>query len=109
MGHGLPRRAEEAALQAGCDFGRTQRPDGSWPIRTVAGVVQDHGIDSNFCAYIAVGVWHHYLITRDRDFLERMWPTVWKAIELVLRCGTGCKLPEPIRQAHRAASLAGSA
>ena len=35
--------------------------------------------------------------------------TLAEAIELVLRCGTGCKLPEPIRQAHRAASLAGSA
>ncbi|MFM9378336.1 prenyltransferase [Gordonia sp. VNK21] len=75
-----------ARAEAAYDWSRrTQRPDGSWPIRTVAGVVQDHGIDSNFCAYIAVGVWHHYLITRDRDFLERMWPTVWKAIELVLR------------------------
>lgn len=35
--------------------------------------------------------------------------TLAEAIELVLRCGTGYKLPEPIRRAHRAASLAGSA
>ena len=51
---------------------RTQRADGSWPIRTVCGRIEDDGVDSNFCAYIAVGVWHHYLITGDSRFLERL-------------------------------------
>ncbi|MGV9858684.1 prenyltransferase [Gordonia sp. NPDC003425] len=64
---------------------RHQRPDGSWPIRTVCGQVTDDGVDANFCAYVAVGVWHHYLITRDQAFLDRMWPVVWSAIELVTR------------------------
>ncbi|MET9199473.1 prenyltransferase [Gordonia sp. NPDC003585] len=64
---------------------RMQRTDGSWPIRTVAGRIEDDGVDSNFCAYIAVGVWHHYLITGDERFLERMWPVVWSAIDCVLR------------------------
>ena len=64
---------------------RTQRDDGSWPLRFDSGVVTDHGTDSNFCAYIAVGVWHHYQITGDTVFLERMWPVVWSAINLVLR------------------------
>ncbi|ACY23051.1 conserved hypothetical protein [Gordonia bronchialis DSM 43247] len=64
---------------------RTQRADGSWPIRTVCGRIEDDGVDSNFCAYIAVGVWHHYLITGDSRFLERMWPVVWSAIDCVLR------------------------
>ncbi len=64
---------------------RTQRPDGSWPINTVAGTVTVPGIDANFCAYLAVGVWHHHLITRDDDFLAQLWPTVWSAIDLVLR------------------------
>lgn len=63
----------------------TQRGDGSWPLRFDSGVVTDHGTDSNFCAYIAVGVWHHYQITGDVVFLERMWPVVWSAINLVLR------------------------
>lgn len=40
--------------------------------------------DTNFCAYIATGVWHHYLITRDADFLARMWPAVSHAIGFVL-------------------------
>ncbi|GAC47158.1 hypothetical protein [Gordonia aichiensis] len=64
---------------------RTQRADGSWPLRFDSGVVTDHGTDSNFCAYIAVGVWHHYQITGDVKFLKRMWPVVWSAINLVLR------------------------
>nr|WP_212763528.1 prenyltransferase [Gordonia araii] len=64
---------------------REQRPDGSWPIEYRQGRVVDGGIDSNFCAYIAVGVWHHRLVTGDRDFLVEMWPTVRAAIDLVCR------------------------
>lgn len=64
---------------------RTQRADGSWPIKVVDGRIADPGIDSNFCAYLAVGVWHHYLITGDRGFLDRLWSTVWSAINLVCR------------------------
>ncbi|RTL06921.1 MAG: prenyltransferase [Acidimicrobiia bacterium] len=64
---------------------RTQRPDGSWPIEFRRGTVVDANIDSNFCAYIAVGVWHHHLVTGDSDFLARMWPTVRDAIDLVCR------------------------
>ena len=47
---------------------RTQRPDGSWPIQIRAGVVEDANSDSNFCAYIATGVWHHVLVTGDETF-----------------------------------------
>ena len=46
-----------AEAEAAYDWSRRhQRADGSWPIRTVAGRVEDPNIDSNFCAYIAVGV-----------------------------------------------------
>ncbi|MEP9390965.1 prenyltransferase [Gordonia sp. VNQ95] len=79
-----------AEAEAAYDWSRRhQRPDGSWPITTVCGEVTDPGIDSNFCAYIAVGVWHHHVITGDDAFLERMWPTVWSAINLV------CKFQRP--------------
>ncbi len=64
---------------------RTQRPDGSWPIEFAQGRVVDANIDSNFCAYIAVGVWHHYLVTADVNFLVELWPTVRGAIDLVCR------------------------
>jgi hypothetical protein len=62
----------------------TQRSDGSWPIQLRNGVVEDVNSDSNFCAYVAAGVWHHVLITRDRAFAETMWPVVAKAINFVL-------------------------
>ncbi|GAB3301843.1 prenyltransferase/squalene oxidase repeat-containing protein [Parasphingorhabdus pacifica] len=63
---------------------RMQREDGSWPLQVRSGVVEDAGADTNFCAYVAVGVWHHLLTTGDERFAERMWPTVRDAIEFVL-------------------------
>lgn len=62
----------------------TQRPDGSWPIQIRQGVVEDANTDSNFCAYVATGVWHHVLVTGDRRFAHDMWPVVQRAIDLVL-------------------------
>jgi len=63
---------------------RSQRPDGSWPMRLRGSVVENSDADSNFCAYLAVGVWHHYLVTGSRDFLMSMWPAVRSAIDFVL-------------------------
>ena len=63
---------------------REQRADGSWPIQYRRGVIEDHNSDSNFCAYVATGVWHHVLVTGDRRFGEQMWPTVRAAIDFVL-------------------------
>jgi hypothetical protein len=44
--------------------------------------------ETNFVAYVATGVWHHYLVTGDRDFLRAMWPMVDKAIGFVLSLQT---------------------
>jgi hypothetical protein len=44
--------------------------------------------ETNFIAYIATGVWHHYLITADREFLQVMWPTVDRAINFVVSLQT---------------------
>lgn len=64
---------------------RTQRPDGSWA-QSYAwdGSVEDPDADTNMCAYVATGVWHHYLLTRDRGFLDEFWPIVERAIDYVL-------------------------
>ncbi|KQU06568.1 prenyltransferase [Rhodococcus sp. Leaf7] len=63
---------------------RTQRDDGTWPIRMRGSVVEDAGSDTNFCAYIAVGVWHHFLVTGDDNFALALWPTVRRAVDFVL-------------------------
>ena len=63
----------------------TQRPDGSWhAYYHCDGSVEDAKLDTNVCAYVATGVSHHLRLTWDRDFAERMWPTVERALEFVL-------------------------
>ncbi len=63
-----------------------QLKNGSWLAAYKAGKVEDGSrAESNFVAYIATGVWHHYLVTRDLEFLENLWPVVEKAIEFVIR------------------------
>ena len=63
---------------------RTQRPDGSWPMKLVSGRIEDASTESNMAAYIAVGVLHHWSIRHDRAFLQRMWPVVRRALDLVV-------------------------
>lgn len=65
-----------------------QLPDGSWYAAYDDGdatAPTDTARESNFCAYPAVGVWHHYLSTGDDAFLDGMWPVVVGAVEYVLR------------------------
>jgi hypothetical protein len=67
----------------------TQLPEGAWFNYYVAGTgVDDTRLDTNVCAYIAAGVWHLYLSTRDLGVLEELWPTVDRAIAFVLRSQT---------------------
>jgi hypothetical protein len=61
-----------------------QSPDGSWPMETAGCDVRDGRVDTNQCAYLAVGVWHRWLITGDRAQADLMWPVVRRAIELVV-------------------------
>jgi hypothetical protein len=62
-----------------------QLVDGSW-WASYRGDEIDNGQrrETNFVAYAATGVWHHYLVSGDRDFLRAMWPMVDKAIAFVL-------------------------
>jgi hypothetical protein len=62
---------------------RTQREDGSWPMKTVAGVVDDPSAETNMCAYLAVGVWQHWLVRRETAFVRRCWPAVRRALDFV--------------------------
>jgi hypothetical protein len=61
-----------------------QRPDGAWHQYYLADRVEEHKLDTNVCAYVAAGVWHHWLLFGDRGFLQCMWPVVERAIDFVL-------------------------
>ncbi len=63
---------------------RTQNPDGSWCRGYHGDRVSDPVRESNFSAYLAVGLLHHIRITGDTAFLDRMWPTVTAAVSFVL-------------------------
>ena len=75
----------EPAVRAYEWLRRRQRADGSWAARYDQGVATQSFADANFCGYVAVGVWHHYLATGSRGFLQAMWPTVHRALGLVVR------------------------
>ena len=67
---------------------RIQRPDGSWhQYYTADGIDQDK-LDANTIAYVAAGVWHHWLRFADAGFLAEMWPVVQRALDFVLALQT---------------------
>ncbi len=75
----------EAAYQW---LARKQRPDGSWhQYYSAAGVDQDK-FDANTIAYVATGVWHHWLCYGEAGFLAEMWPVVQRALDFVLQLQT---------------------
>ncbi len=62
-----------------------QLDDGSWWASYVDGEAANiTRRESNYVAYIATGVWHHYLITADDEFLDTMFPVVERAMSFVL-------------------------
>jgi hypothetical protein len=69
----------------------TQFPDGSWWSATHEGAPVDTTKDSNISSYIAVGVYHHFLITGDIGFLRYLWPTLKAGINYAvgLQADTG--------------------
>ncbi|NOY68496.1 MAG: phenyltransferase domain-containing protein [Deltaproteobacteria bacterium] len=58
-----------------------QLGDGSWHAAYVDGQPTDRTRETNLSAYIAVGIFHYFLITGDKVFLADMWETVSAAIE----------------------------
>jgi hypothetical protein len=65
-----------------------QLEDGSWYTAYRQGIVEDKTRDANLSSYIAVGVFHYFLITGDRALLQQMWPTISKAINFALTLQT---------------------
>lgn len=63
----------------------TQLPNGAWHnYYRCDGDVEDAKLDTNVCAYIATGVYHHWLCTGSRDQVHEMWPTIDRALAWVL-------------------------
>ncbi len=84
MGLSVSGRLDEAEAAYRWLAGR-QRRDGAW----LAAYQNDTVVDgtraeTNFVAYVATGVWHHYLIRADRRWLAELWPVVRAAMDFVL-------------------------
>ena len=67
---------------------RMQLEDGCWYSAYMRGEPEDKTRDANLSSYIAVGVFHYYLITADIAFVRQIWPTVSAAIDFALRLQT---------------------
>ncbi len=64
---------------------RRQLPDGAWFNYYQGDGVKDPRLDTNVCAYLAAGAWHHHLITGDVELLGELWPTIEGGIDFILR------------------------
>ncbi len=87
---GLSIAGEYAAAESAYHWlASMQLQDGSWWAAYKNGKADAGGQhETNFAAYLAAGVWHHYLITGKHEFLLRMWPAVEAAVGFVLRLQT---------------------
>ncbi|MBT4363992.1 MAG: phenyltransferase domain-containing protein, partial [Desulfobacteraceae bacterium] len=72
------------ALKAFKWMADNQNSNGSWYASYNNGKPEDKTLDTNMSSYIAVGVYHYYLITGDINFLKRMWPIVKSGINFAL-------------------------
>lgn len=116
--------ALDAAQRAFDHLLETQRDDGAWLGEygnSLPTVDRDYisrepapaFLDSNFCAYPAVGVLHYLLATGDEDRVRRWWPMVRMAIDFVCSLqrsdGTISWAFEAVGTADDEALLAGNA
>lgn len=62
----------------------TQLADGSWWSATREGQPEDTTRDSNIATYLAVGLYHHFLVARDESLLRELWPTLSAGIGYAL-------------------------
>lgn len=76
----------EAAVEAYKWLYDRQLDNGGWWAQYKNDQACAQYIESHFVAYVATGVWHHYVITGDDDFLGLLWCTVEAALDCVVRC-----------------------
>lgn len=75
----------DEAVAAYTWLARQQRADGSWYGQYFVAEDGPELNETHFVAYIATGVWHHYLSSNNPVFLRQFFPCVDRAIEFVLR------------------------
>jgi hypothetical protein len=86
----------EAARRAFDWMRGKQLEDGSWYAAYRDGQPEDGTRDANLSTYIAVGLYHYYLVTGDIAYVSDLWPTVRRAMDFAL----ALQMPEgPIRWA----------
>lgn len=61
-----------------------QLDDGGWHAYYIADAIKDPTRDTNISAYIANGIWHHFVTTNDLGYMRAQWPMVERAIDYVL-------------------------
>lgn len=79
----LGGRLEEARAGYGW-LRRNQDGDGAWAMSYDGETVLDASVDTNQCAYVAVGVWQWWTVTRNLDLVRELWPVVRAALDFVL-------------------------
>jgi hypothetical protein len=62
-----------------------QRPDGSWAAEYRDGAVTAPAAESNHAGYLAVGLWHSWLVSGDEQLVTELWPAVRRGLDLVTR------------------------
>jgi hypothetical protein len=65
-----------------------QEEDGSWFAEYKNGMPASLRKESNFTAYIATGLWHNYLITKNKSLLKEMFSTLDSAMKFVISLQT---------------------
>ena len=65
-----------------------QEEDGSWYAQYNNGTPESQRKESNFTAYIATGLWHNYLVSKDKNLLKEMFSTLDLAMRFVVSLQT---------------------
>ena len=87
MGLSIAKRKEESE-RAFLWLKEQQLKDGSWYSEYRNSIPATKRRETNFTAYIATGLWHYYLIFEDKEFLEKMIPTLSKSVSFILSMQT---------------------
>ena len=91
----------EAAARAYLWLRDYQNPDGSWWSSYIDNKPEDLTRDTNYSTYLAVGLWYHYQLTGNREFVAEMWPTMERGINFALQ------LQQPTGEVHWASDVDG--